>query len=158
MKTIKELAETTPPTADGKTPGQVAFEAWANEPQKWEYSDFQNDWHRCASAVLAAFGGQVQAEAQAKLDYVHNMGLRFGMMTSSDEPAPYLAHTWTEDSAHERMFREWSASIGGQWFLFPDAPPAALRPDLVFMVRHTCSSHPVGMADKHGDCVPCKLG
>jgi len=48
--------------------------------------------------------------------------------------------------------------LGGQWFLFPDAPPAALRPDLDFMVRHTCSSHPDGMADKHGDCVPCKLG
>lgn len=48
--------------------------------------------------------------------------------------------------------------LGGQWFLFPDAPPAALRPDLDFMVRHTCSSHPDGMADKHGDCLPCKLG
>ena len=48
--------------------------------------------------------------------------------------------------------------LGGQWFLFPDAPPAASRPDLDFMVRHTCSSHPDGMADKHGDCVPCKLG
>ena len=48
--------------------------------------------------------------------------------------------------------------LGGQWFLFPDAPPAALRPDLDFMVSHTCSRHPEGMADKHGDCVPCKLG
>lgn len=48
--------------------------------------------------------------------------------------------------------------IGGQWFLFPDAPPAASRPDLDFLVRHTCSSHPEGMVDKHGDCVPCGLG
>ena len=48
--------------------------------------------------------------------------------------------------------------LGGQWFLFPDAPPAVLRPDLDFMVHHTCTSHPDGMADKYGDCVPCKLG
>jgi len=53
-------------------------------------------------------------EAQAKLDYVHNMGLRFGIMTSSDKPEPYLSHYWMEDSDHERMFREWSESIGWQ--------------------------------------------
>lgn len=75
---LSRLPEPTPPTADGKTPGQVS------------------------------------AEAQAKLDYVHNMGLRFGMMNSSDKPEPYLSHFWTDDSDHERMFREWSASIGGQ--------------------------------------------
>jgi hypothetical protein len=75
---LARLPEPTPPTADGKTPGQVS------------------------------------AEAQAKLDYVHNMGLRFGMMNSSDKPEPYLSHFWTDDSDHERMFREWSASIGGQ--------------------------------------------
>lgn len=48
--------------------------------------------------------------------------------------------------------------LGGQWFLFPDAPPAALRPDLDFMIHHTCTSQQDGMVDKHGDCVPCKLG
>lgn len=52
------------------------------------------------------------AEAQAKLDYVASMGLQFGMMKSSDKPEPYLAHVWHEDSDHERMFREWSHSIG----------------------------------------------
>lgn len=50
--------------------------------------------------------------ANEKLAYVHSMGLRFGMMTSSDRPKPYLMHTWTDDSDHERMFREWSHSIG----------------------------------------------
>lgn len=52
------------------------------------------------------------AAAQHKLDYVHKMGIRFGMMSSSDKPEPYLAHTWDENSDHERMFREWSDSIG----------------------------------------------
>lgn len=51
-------------------------------------------------------------EAKKRLAYVYAMGLRFGMMKTSDKPEPYLAHTWTEDSAHERMFREWSESIG----------------------------------------------
>lgn len=51
-------------------------------------------------------------QQQAKLDHVHKMGLRFGMMKSSDRPEPYLMHTWTKDSDHERMFEEWSHSIG----------------------------------------------
>lgn len=52
------------------------------------------------------------AEAREKLEYVASMGLRFGMMKSSDKPEPYLAHVWDENSDHERMFREWSKSIG----------------------------------------------
>jgi hypothetical protein len=58
---------------------------------------------------------KVKAERDSmseKLAYVHSMGLRFGMMESSDRPEPYLAHEWTVDSDHERMFREWSHSIG----------------------------------------------
>ncbi len=51
-------------------------------------------------------------EQKAKLDYVHGMGLRFGMMKTSDKPEPYLAHVWDKDSDNERMFREWSHSIG----------------------------------------------
>ncbi len=51
-------------------------------------------------------------DAQAKLSYVASIGLRFGMIKTSDKPEPYLAHTWDTDSDHERMFREWSNSIG----------------------------------------------
>ena len=54
----------------------------------------------------------VMEEKDEKLAYVQKMGLRFGMMKSSDKPEPYLVHTWDKDSDHERMFREWSASIG----------------------------------------------
>jgi superfamily I DNA/RNA helicase len=55
---------------------------------------------------------KILTDANAKLDYVSKMGLRFGMMSTSDKPEPYLAHTWAEDSDHERMFREWTDSIG----------------------------------------------
>ncbi len=64
-----------------------------------------------ADADLAAVRAE-NAEQKAKLDYVHSMGLRFGMMKSSDRPEPYLMHDWDEDSDHERMFREWTHSIG----------------------------------------------
>jgi len=38
-------------------------------------------------------------------------GLRFGMMSTSDEDVPYLVDTWTKDSSHERMFREWCDTL-----------------------------------------------
>jgi len=51
---LDALPEPEPPTVDGKTPGQVCFEAWkAGYP--WEQAN-QRDFHRAASAVLAAFG------------------------------------------------------------------------------------------------------
>jgi len=66
------------------------------------------DWNTRAGAALRA----ELAQAKEKLEYVHSMGLRFGMMKSSDRPEPYLAHDWTEDSDFMRMSREWSAGIG----------------------------------------------
>lgn len=51
------------------------------------------------------------ATAEAKVAYVERMGLRFGMMKTTDKPEPYLAHVWDENSDHERMFAEWTASI-----------------------------------------------
>jgi len=53
---LARLPEPTPPTADGKTPGQVAFEAWGNQSDEWHKSLCSN-WQAAASAVLAAFGG-----------------------------------------------------------------------------------------------------
>ena len=78
--------------------------------------------HRIGDEVKSVDSCVAQLTAQAealqvaneKLDYVHKMGLRFGMMKTSDKPEPYLAHTWAEDSDYERMFREWSDSIGWQ--------------------------------------------
>ncbi len=52
------------------------------------------------------------ADAKAKLEYVHGMGIRFGMMKTTDRPEPYLAHTWMENSTFNRMFEEWTDSIG----------------------------------------------
>lgn len=120
LERIRELeTKPTPPVVDGKTPAEIAVEgfisggleyfSWSTLPELT-----RNCWRSSASAVLAAFGGKQLVEAQTKLDYVHNMGLRFGMMTSSDKPEPYLAHTWTDDSDHERIFREWSEGIGWQ--------------------------------------------
>lgn len=51
------------------------------------------------------------AEYRKKLEIVHNMGLRFSMIKTSDKPEPYIVITWTEDSDHERMFQEWTKSI-----------------------------------------------
>lgn len=62
-------------------------------------------------AFKAGWRASVKQNSQ-KLDYVHKLGLRFCMMQTSDEPEPHLAHTWELSSDHERMFREWSDSIG----------------------------------------------
>lgn len=71
-------------------------------------------YESCADRLAAANAKlQTQVDEQkAKLDYAHGMGLRFVMMKTSDKPEPYLAHVWDEKSDHERMFREWSHSIG----------------------------------------------
>lgn len=62
-ESLAALPEPEPPTVDGKTPGQVCFEAWkAGYP--WEQAN-QRDFHRAASAVLAAFGKQSQAAEEA---------------------------------------------------------------------------------------------
>jgi len=68
----------------------------------------------CAAASLIGYrAGLAKAgELQAKVAYVESMGLRFGMLKTSDRPAPYLAHEWAEDSDFERMFKEWSRCIG----------------------------------------------
>ena len=51
--------EPTPPVVDGKTPGQVAYEAFqARGPGGWEGSSYKAEYESAASAVLAAFGGQ----------------------------------------------------------------------------------------------------
>lgn len=74
----------------------------------------QSAWDKilAALALTPADMGNVIAELREKVAYVEGMGIRFGMMQSSDKPTPYLAHVWDENSDHERMFREWSDSIG----------------------------------------------
>jgi hypothetical protein len=52
------------------------------------------------------------ADAKEKLAYVDKMGLRFGMMETTDKPEPCLAHVWSEESDFMRIFNEWSDSIG----------------------------------------------
>lgn len=66
---LASLPEPQPPTADGKTPGQVAFEAWGNEPDEWHKSLCSN-WQAAASAVLAAFGGTGLEQAIARIEAV----------------------------------------------------------------------------------------
>ena len=66
---------------------------------------------KCAELIITEMTSQLAA-AMEKVSYVENMGLRFGIMKTSDCPEGRLAHTWDEDSDHERMFREWSESIG----------------------------------------------
>lgn len=51
-------------------------------------------------------------ELAGKVRYVEGMGLRFGMLKTSDRPEPYLAHEWVDDSDYMRMFREWTQCIG----------------------------------------------
>lgn len=59
---LARLPEPTPPTADGKTPGQVAFEAFQARVGGWEGSSYKAEYEKSASAVLAAFGGQSSLE------------------------------------------------------------------------------------------------
>jgi len=66
---IERLPESPPPTADGKTPGQVAFEAWGNQSDEWHKSLCSN-WQAAASAVLAAFGNQSLEAAIARMESV----------------------------------------------------------------------------------------
>ena len=56
---LAALPEPEPPTVDGKTPGQVACEAW-NNGDVWKETNYKQEWERSASAVLAAFGNQPQ--------------------------------------------------------------------------------------------------
>jgi len=66
---LDKLQEPPPPTADGKTPGQVAFEAWGNQSDEWHKSLCSN-WQAAASAVLAAFGGAELEAAIARMEAV----------------------------------------------------------------------------------------
>jgi len=65
---LARLPEPTPPVVDGKTPAEVAFEA-AGYIFKWESCQNKDRWHRVASAVLAAFGGNLEA-AIARMEAV----------------------------------------------------------------------------------------
>lgn len=85
-------------------------------------------------------------EMQAKLDYVHSMGLRFGMMTSSDKPDPYLMHTWIENCHNTRMFNEWSESIG--WKEELAAVQEKLRLATVYL---ECIAKPVDEGGLYGE-------
>jgi len=62
---LARLPGPPPPVVDGKTPGQVAYEAFKMQPSlDWKDSSYQADFNRTASAVLAAFGGQKEQEEQ----------------------------------------------------------------------------------------------
>jgi hypothetical protein len=84
----------------------------------WHPSMYNNRRDGLTAIILTALQAQdaerekAGKDAQEKLDYVYKLGLRFGMMKSSDKPEPYLMHEWDENSSHARMFREWSHSIG----------------------------------------------
>jgi len=63
------LPEPPPPVVDGKTPGQVAFEAAGLAlVSKWESCQNKDRWHRVATAILAAFGGPDAVDWKAKYD------------------------------------------------------------------------------------------
>jgi uncharacterized protein YodC (DUF2158 family) len=61
---LARLPEPTPPVVDGKTPGQVAFEASGRISQHLEWIHYQDEWAKVASAVLAAFGNPSLAAAR----------------------------------------------------------------------------------------------
>ena len=75
-------------------------------------------------------------EANKKLAYVERIGMQIGYMKSSDKPEPYLAHTWTDDSDHEKIYREWSSSIGlRQQLTTAQAEIVELRKEIDFQKR-----------------------
>ena len=66
------LPDPTPPvSADGKTPGQVAYNAFTSRaPGGWESSSYKAEYEAAASAVLAAFGNQSLSAAIARMEAV----------------------------------------------------------------------------------------
>lgn len=76
---LARLPEPTPPTPDGKTPGQVLHEASKEHDEKkngvfgwkaWDKIDCQDLYEVGASAVLAAFGGAGLEQAIARMEAV----------------------------------------------------------------------------------------
>jgi hypothetical protein len=60
---------------------------------------------------------QKLAMAEKKLAYVDRMGLKLGMLKTADKPEPVVAHYWEEGCDQDRIFKEWSASIGHEFVL-----------------------------------------
>jgi len=68
---LDKLLEPQPPTADGKTPGQVCHESMYNTPEwKWLLAGDKAACESAASAVLAAFGGAGLEAAIARMEAV----------------------------------------------------------------------------------------
>jgi hypothetical protein len=102
----KRLAEATAvPTVDGKTPGQVAFEAWTSafvalyggKPVKWD-PPLANIWDPTAQAVLRAFGqnavealGRVRAAIGARFTYLRQNTLRGQALAIIDDELANLS-------------------------------------------------------------------
>ena len=76
----KRLAEATAvPTVDGKTPGEVAYEAWRGLPSSKEYARTsgagfgavskpeRGEWEAIAQAVLRAFGGEALRKVRERI-------------------------------------------------------------------------------------------
>lgn len=87
MAMLARLPDPTPPTADGKTPGQVDYEAFVpREPGDWESCVCKQNYERSASAVLAAFGVAGLDAAIARMEAVPEMAL------SIDTPSHVIQH------------------------------------------------------------------
>jgi uncharacterized protein YodC (DUF2158 family) len=74
---LDNLPDPTPSVADGKTPGQVAFESWTNSPpscdsHQWLDVCVKTSWEAAASAVLAAFGNPSQLRPLSEAGPVPN--------------------------------------------------------------------------------------
>ena len=69
---LDRLPEPPPPTADGKTPGQLSFEVTAGNGYTWNTCPLsvKEQWEKTASAVLAAFGGTGLEAAIARMEAV----------------------------------------------------------------------------------------
>ena len=55
---------------------------------------------------------QQLAEANEKLAYAKNYGLSIGRMVTTDKPEGFWAHEHVKGSTLDRIFDEWSDSIG----------------------------------------------
>ena len=112
-----------PPLCAACLHNRDAIEALKKERDDWKKKhdklndDVAGEYHPEFGSFWGpeGIGGKLTRDlekANEKLAYLHSIGLRLGMMKTSNKPEPYLAHYWAEESDEHRMFLEWSHSIG----------------------------------------------
>jgi uncharacterized protein YodC (DUF2158 family) len=120
---LDALPDPTPPVVEGKTPGQVAFEAWSNSPpscgSQWLDVCAKTSWEAAASAVLAARAGQ-EAEPKPETSTFEAHGKTWTRHTPGD-PMPCDGERMVEVLFSDQS--KSTASRAGKDWVWEDSGP-----------------------------------